>query len=407
MRIRYIYTGIIAAVILIIAFSASTVMQEQTDIKENKNLIKFSHKKHLEMVTDDCTDCHSAVPESSLITDELLPVMDNCADCHETEDDEECSTCHYEDVYEPLVPKVSPVIFNHKFHISEQKLECRTCHQGLEKVDYGFESETIFPAMNICADCHSAEKTATIACEACHISTVDLYPQSHKVADFETSHKFLAQDSDANCNVCHETESFCEDCHVVTVRIDETNKSGDFYIPYSPHNFKDGVAQQVITRRHELNYRYTHGIDAIGKTSECQTCHQKETFCTECHTSENEDFLIEGNMPKTHLAPNFTTLGVGSGGGEHAVLAQRDIETCAACHDVEMGDPVCITCHVDNDGIRGTNPKTHPDGFMSTVNGDWHNDDGSVCFACHVTASATTGTAGINFCGYCHDNNPG
>ena len=112
-------------------------------------------------------------------------------------------------------------------------------------------------------------------------------------------------------------------------------------------------------------------------------------------------------MPKTHLVPNFTTLGVGSGGGEHAVLAERDIETCASCHDVEIGDPVCITCHVDNDGVKGTNPKTHPDGFMENVHGDWHEDDGSVCFTCHITASASTGQPGVNFCGYCHDNNPG
>lgn len=62
---------------------------------------------------------------------------------------------------------------------------------------------------------------------------------------------------------------------------------------------------------------------------------------------------------------NFKTLGVGSGGGDHATLAKRDIERCMSCHDVNGADPTCITCHFDADGIKGTNPKTHPVGFMS------------------------------------------
>ena len=64
-------------------------------------------------------------------------------------------------------------------------------------------------------------------------------------------------------------------------------------------------------------------------------------------------------------------------------------------------DPTCLTCHVDNDGIKGTNPKTHPGGFMKDAHGDWHSDPGSVCFNCHVGASPQS-PSGIGFCGYCH-----
>ncbi|RMD49339.1 MAG: cytochrome C, partial [Ignavibacteria bacterium] len=304
MKIKYIY---ISSLLISFIFLATTVSLSQEANRDHSKLIKFSHKNHLMMVTDDCTDCHADVPESENISDNLIPTMDNCASCHDVEDDEECGTCHYEDVYEPLENRISPVRFNHKFHLSEQNKTCTDCHKGLDKVDYSMQSPNVFPAMDVCADCHNSSKTATDACDACHYSTVDLFPESHKVADFETSHKFLAQDADANCYVCHETESFCEDCHVSTVRIDETNTAKDFYVPYSPHNYKDGVKQQVITRRHDLNYVYSHGIDAIGKTTECQTCHQKETFCTECHEGENGDFRVEGIMPKSHLVSNFTT----------------------------------------------------------------------------------------------------
>ena len=114
---------------------------------------------------------------------------------------------------------------------------------------------------------------------------------------------------------------------------------------------------------------------------------------------------MSGVAPASHLKPNFTTIGVGTGGGEHAILARRDIESCVACHDVQGGDPTCITCHTDNDGIKGTNPKTHPANFMHDDHGDWHNNPGSICFNCHIGASPST-PAGVGFCGYCHGSQP-
>ena len=393
----------IAGIFLFLFFSGFNFPQEQNHVRNNKSIIKFSHKKHIEAEVE-CVDCHSKAQESETISSDLMPTMDKCADCHDTEDEKNCNTCHYKDVYEPLISKESPVLFNHKFHISEEKLECNDCHSGIATVDYGFQSPSTFPEMKTCSKCHSSEKTATLACNACHTSTFDLLPQTHKVADFKTDHKFLAESSDADCATCHSNQDFCVDCHASTTNIDENNSAKNFYTPYSPHNSLTGLKNQKLNFRHDLNYVYNHGIDAMSKSSECQTCHQTETFCVDCHHADKEDFLLEGSMPKNHLAPNFTTLGVGSGGGEHAKLAARDIESCASCHDTDMEDPVCITCHVDNDGIKGTNPKTHPAGFMRDVDGDWHYDDNSLCYSCHVTASASTGKAGIGFCGYCHGN---
>lgn len=123
---------------------------------------------------------------------------------------------------------------------------------------------------------------------------------------------------------------------------------------------------------HDLNYRFTHRIDSKGKTFECQSCHQVETFCANCQAAENTDFAVRGIIPASHLKPNFFTIAVGIGGGEHAILARRDIERCTSCHDVNGSDPTCITCHLDSDGIKGTNPKTHARGFMKNENGDWH-----------------------------------
>ena len=62
---------------------------------------------------------------------------------------------------------------------------------------------------------------------------------------------------------------------------------------------------------------------------------------------------------------------------------------------------VRLFSHFDADGIKGTNPKTHPAGFMNGENGDWHNDLGSVCYNCHTSATPNSQPS-AGFCNYCH-----
>jgi len=378
----------------------------QTEVDStNKSIIKFSHQFHFEQEAM-CTDCHTKVEESVNLSQRLTPTMDACANCHDVEDEEECSTCHYENVQVPFPQKNNEHIFNHKSHFEEDGVSCTKCHKGLNNADYSFQSPTIFPSMQTCNSCHSSSgsaKPTNFACESCHVSTADLVPENHKTVSFKDMHKFSSQSSDANCQMCHD-DNFCESCHVGTNMINEANTADDFYTPYSPHNYIDNTKQQQITRVHDLNYQFNHGIDAKGKASNCITCHQTETFCVECHNvTANGDFAQEGFIPSSHSKLNFTTgIVVGSGGGLHAELAKRDIENCASCHDVEGTDPTCIRCHTDNDGIKGTNPRTHAIGFMRNEEGNWHGDFGAVCYNCHTDAGALSQTPGQGFCGYCH-----
>lgn len=398
MKTKYIYfvtTAVFAALFL----SASQIMQQENAV-DNKTIIKFSHQLHAESEVD-CASCHSNVPESTSLSDRLLPEKDACAACHDVDDDDNCSTCHYEDVNEPLVQKKSELTFNHKFHISEQNQDCRECHKDFTEVAYSSELEHPNPTMNQCYTCHNDISVAVNVCESCHISTVDLVPEDHNTVSFFDNHKFTSMQKDANCEMCHD-QNFCESCHVGTIAIDEKNTVTDFYTPYSTHRLTDNTKQQQITRVHTLDYRFTHGIDSKGKSSECQTCHQTETFCAECHSADGGDYALEGIVPLSHTQSNFTTFGVGSGGGQHAVLARRDIERCASCHDTQGADPSCILCHSDPDGQLNTNSRTHEKGFMSSNEGDWHNDNGSVCFNCHTDPFAMSKTKGQGFCGYCH-----
>ncbi len=397
MKIKHIYLVLslfVLSFLAIAAISATAV----TESKTNKDIIKFSHKKHESV---ECAACHKGVAESTSLNTRLLPEKAACADCHDVEDDKNCNLCHYQDKYEALVKKEAGVYFNHKFHIADQKQEdCQSCHKGMIQADYSAEVKA--PQMDGCYTCHNNKTNASEYCESCHISTVNLLPADHRSAGFLKGHKIQAKTGKNNCAMCHDN-AFCEACHVSTTAITQKNTKTDFYAPLTTYSLVDGAKQQAITRVHDLNFKFTHGIDSKSKTSECQTCHNKETFCAECHDSKGGDFAIAGMIPSNHKKAGFVTIGVGTGGGIHAVQARRDIEKCASCHDVQGGDANCVLCHTDNDGIKGTNPKTHIKNYMRSSKGDWHSDQGSVCFNCHIDANARpTGIAGNGFCGYCH-----
>lgn len=340
MRVKNYYLSFSIAAILFLVITASQSFSTLSgEKKTNKDIIKFSHSVHSSI---DCESCHSAATEATSLSMRLLPIKENCASCHDVNDSEQCSTCHYEDVYEPLIQKKSELIFNHKSHLALGK-NCVDCHKGLTDVDYSFESASVNPPMENCYTCHNDRKNVTNACEACHITTANLIPADHKKTDYIKFHKFVASRANANCVMCHDNNS-CETCHVGTKMLTEKNAPNDFYQPFLPENFIDGTKQQQLTRVHDLNYRFTHGIDAKLKNAQCQTCHEVETFCVNCHAATGGDISIGGVLPSSHLSPNFVKFP-GTDGGEHARLARRDIERCIACHDVQGQDPTCITCH--------------------------------------------------------------
>lgn len=401
MKTRYLYIPVILSAIIVLTFSAFQKNSPVAAVElDTKSKIKFSHQLHKEAV--ECSACHSSVANSKNLNEGLFPKHEDCASCHDVADNDKCSTCHYDNVFETLQTVNTDIIFSHKNHLAKSA-DCLKCHAGIADDDNTVKTAKYNPEMGTCYTCHGETKTATNACEACHKSVANLVPQNHKVGNYIRSHKFAADAPGANCMMCHDNNS-CDECHNATTAIDADNSSKNFLMPYAASQFTDGKKQQRLTRVHEMGYRFTHGIEASGKEKECSSCHQTETFCAECHSGDKHDYALGGMLPMSHRKPNFKTIGPGSGGGEHAVLAKRDIEKCASCHDAQGADPVCVTCHMDNDGARGNDPKTHASGFMKdNDDGDWHSDRGSVCYACHTDANAHPGgTPGQQFCGYCH-----
>lgn len=360
-----------------------------------QDIIKFSHKYHQVEFGTACADCHVQALESTQASDNLLPVMTDCATCHDVESEDNCTLCHFEDesTWMPFAVEPTDLIFNHKFHMEDAGLACEACHKNLDHVD--FADAGSMPEMADCSTCHN-NLNATLECASCHLNTLNLRPADH-TADFLVTHKNVARMGDEDCVMCH-TNDDCAECHeganlLFTTSGSQSDVQTAFGI--SP----TGTRGLVLPRVHDPNFRFTHGLQATGRTVECATCHETQSFCQTCHEAEGVDVA---GKPLWHGGLDWGAIAgvVGTGGGRHAELARRDIESCAGCHDPQGTDPTCVLCHNDFDGVRGNNPKTHKTGFRNRFSEDsnFHSDDSAVCYACHTN----TQQAGMGFCGYCH-----
>ena len=362
--------------------------------------LKFSHQLHVKENGIACVDCHPAAKTSAQSSDNLHPTHDNCSPCHSDQVSNTCGYCHLNpDSIEPAPPRIREINFSHAKHVAMDSVQCVTCHQNIDEVTTAGPHN--MPTMGTCTTCHN-DRSAVAACEACHTNFATLIPQDHLAGNFRQDHRKLTRLGalDVSCATCH-TQNFCADCHGAAALL-QIGKGGLMAEPSPRILLKDSPKTTTLQAVHPIDYKFTHGIDAKAKSSDCYSCHSEQTFCSPCHATGNS---IDGSFkPSWHNAPGFTTIGVGSGGGLHAQMAKRDIESCASCHDAQGADPVCLTCHMDPDGIRGTDPKTHPAGFMKNEEGPWHTNAGAVCYTCHTDFNAHPGgTRGRGFCGYCHN----
>ena len=311
--------------------------------------LKFSHKFHVKEASMECTACHTTATTSKTSSDNLHAGHDNCVGCHEEQVTSTCDFCHKNpDAITPRVMPVREVLFSHEQHLGMKDIQCQTCHTAVE------ESEalgtSLLPAMATCNTCHNDRKASNM-CETCHTNFVTLVPTDHGRSDFRRNHKEFARLGalDASCQTCH-TETFCQQCHQTTGL--KAFGPKDLMTEPRPKTWtRDSKNETILQQVHDLNYRYTHGIDARSRQADCAACHSAQTFCADCHR-------VGGNItqgvfkPASHSVPGFTTLGLGSGGGLHAEEAKRDIESCISCHDVEGRDPTCMTCHTETGRVR-------------------------------------------------------
>jgi len=255
-------------------------------------------------------------------------------------------------------------IFSHKIHVTDQALECSTCHTKAEKEDHAG-----MPAgLKKCMVCHEGgdeekpenRKLAALVGEKPEWSNVTAMPE-----DVKFSHKRHVTDAKVACNECHKgiesstgitdevalNMDTCMDCHT------KKNASNECSTCHT------STRLETPPPNHRLNWKQNHGPvmrtadDGFG--NKCSLCHTQES-CEACHSIE---------APASHT--DFWRHRM------HTISAQTDRSQCATCHR----DDFCDRCH------RDTAPVTHK--------ASWGAPQDQHCLSCHDNPDPTS-------CTFCH-----
>lgn len=277
-------------------------------------------------------------------------------------------------IFARIQKKESGLIFNHKFHIIENEIECDQCHE-INKKNNRFMN---FPNHDICANCHDEEideKSKDKKCLMCH-----------KQKDFKTSlrknttlmplvnfdHKKHI-DKKVNCEKCHleakentQVEgneilpqmNLCVKCHEQKKIRQKKGCSG-----CHPANY-----QGIRPSNHSPFWLRSHGKGGLSQEKiegSCKICHntKNNSDCMNCHRKEK---------PVNHtISWRIRT---------HANRALLDRQSCTTCHNQAS----CITCH----------SKTPP--FSHTAM--WGSPRNRHCYSCHLESGQGVGSN----CRFCH-----
>ena len=354
MKKHYLFLGLL----LVALVSVLVISTSPRGAVADDGTVMFSHEKHKDLA--ECGTCHATAATSTRADDQLLPKPEVCASCHEAKDVRGYWSLKDDAALDaPVFPvKKSELFFSHQFHLEKGGATCATCHAGIA----ADKDDEEMPSMETCYGCHNdGQKLAPIeahaasatkpmiagrACEMCHTTLAGMTPKNHQTALWTRMHGRYATSGEAEreCAACH-SQSFCQECHTATNAVPSGVAKDKFYIDTWPRGEKmDDGKLLTVQSAHNLTYRYTHGFDARAQSTHCERCHEAESFCTPCH--ENG---YDGNgariVPQSHQLAGFSSVTGGKAMNRHAKLAERDLMSCATCHNVDGGDPVCAKCH--------------------------------------------------------------
>ena len=141
----------------------------------------------------------------------------------------------------------------------EEGKECSPCHDKLDDLIKAKRHHTLADGAVTCTQCHSfhgSKQRHLLAqpqgdmCKDCHSDNVPK-AESHKRADWKLKHGPDAKGHEADCRMCHEPETFCQQCHVVKVP-------------------------------HAAGFAEAHKEASQQQPKACLKCHD-EAFCKQCH----------------------------------------------------------------------------------------------------------------------------
>ena len=145
----------------------------------------------------------------------MLVVAPDCIDCHGLQlhvfepAEENCDTCHGEELDEPCVDMQVDCVVCHAFTVAGDDLfpgrdDCLSCHAAKDTMGVTFPSDA--HSDSLCLDCHNPhDKEQDNECTTCH-------PVPSSELHQETAHE--------NCETCHTPHSdepmrdSCLSCHL-------------------------------------------------------------------------------------------------------------------------------------------------------------------------------------------------
>jgi hypothetical protein len=189
---------------------------------------------------------------------------------------------------------------DHRQYKDAKPEECRECHRASSVMDnHGefFDREHRFLAQKSDANCSSCHEQSE--CVDCHkggslsrrsgtASTSDNVPSSSTTStslsrrgesmpsghgpDFLSTHAMKAADNPQSCAGCHDSKTFCSDCHQ---KAKDQNRLG--VKPHQPRYIGGGVPDPAWVA--------THRVEARRNLQSCQACHPAKADCTTsgCH----------------------------------------------------------------------------------------------------------------------------
>jgi len=266
----------------------------------------FSHKSHAEMEFE-CITCHGSVEESESGTDNNLPEMDICMACHDGETaSEECEYCHKDPDNAQTYPRVDIYhkMFAHKNHLVRD-MTCSVCHYGVAEVDIATVAH--LPTMRVCLACHQSDFTPR-ACEKCHEDFKQLKPEDHGYT-WLSMHREKAKIDEQGCADCH-TPDYCQSCHqaenlegrthdlnyMYNHSLDARGKQFDCASCHETRSFCSDCHREhmVMPISHSrVNWSNTipgdggrHKVEARQDLESCVACHDaggSDPICADCH----------------------------------------------------------------------------------------------------------------------------
>jgi hypothetical protein len=261
-------------------------------------------------------------------------------------------------------PQKLTIRFNHRFHVVEQRLECRSCHPGA--------------LVSKSAQDHLTPRPA--ACDGCHGTNHD-----------DLNAVQPGDDAPGQCAFCHTGWTPGDDNRVARMSIPRPNMVFD----HQKHAARNIACRQCHGEVQELELATR---DQLPRMRGCFACHQHPDAaargeargaCETCHLKGN---TAQGNRIRTKFASGDMRPPRWMHNSEHSpdfiqrhkLVAANDSQFCASCHKEEE----CAACHDGRVRPRAVHPNDYlsmhaVEARLSTQRCTSCHREQSFCLQCH------------------------